>query len=547
MEAPTTKTQVPRWPAAILAVLALAYAAVFISQMSEAYIDFGDGNYLYIARRLTQGVVLYRDILSPQPPIHVCAGALLLKLGDLFGQPLYTVRAFSMLLHLATMWIVAWIARKVFSSRGEAFATIAALAAAALYLMLPIGFWWSFGYQSEPFEMAFLLASTLFFLDFAPRSMLIAGLLAAGAPFCNMTAVPFLVFNALFLLVCRRRLLLYYLAPILVLGCVVAGAFEAVTGAFFQNVFFNQVGTFPKEEILRLHPSGPQTLAQYVIHKIVVYGSKALWLDGPWILWGVAGVFLVPQDGNEERPLRSYTAWLLVAGLLSICFVAKGATVEYIFTLGEPILCVLGGGLWASLLGVPPLGGPFSPIPSDETTPTARLKAVHLAVALAGVVWFAFSGVPLIYATLRGDQWEMKNDAVQAVKELVDRYSKPGDAIIAHPYFAFITNRRLVEEYSEVFIWNIKYANEVEVDKKPGEGVAKINAMAALLRERRVPIVFLDMIQTGKVREIREALEGRYRVIKDIRPRGALILHPPEPGVWYATLNFPFLVLAPEQ
>ena len=35
-----------------------------------------------------------------------------------------------------------------------------------------------------------------------------------------------------------------------------------------------------------------------------------------------------------------------------------------------------------------------------------------------------------------------------------------------------------VEEYSEIFIWNVKYLVETMVDKQPGKGVAKLEAMA---------------------------------------------------------------------
>ncbi|MCX7049859.1 MAG: glycosyltransferase family 39 protein [Candidatus Sumerlaeota bacterium] len=571
---------------AALSGLALVYTAIYISQMSEAYIDFGDGNYLYIARRLNEGLVLYRDILSPQPPIHVCVGALLLRLGGWLGSPLYTVRIFSMLLHLATMAIVALLALKIFGR------VAAAIAAAVLYLLVPIGFWWTLGYQSEPFEMAFLLASTLFFLDFKPRSLVLAGALAAAAPFCNMTAVPFLLFNIAFLLIRRPRLAPYYLAPIAVVGVIVAGVFEWATGAYFQNVFFNQVGTFPKEEILRLSPYGPQTLAQYALSKLASQGLKVLMFDGPWIIWGLAGLALIPKEIAPERPLRSYVAWLTAAGLLSICFVAKGATMDYIFTLGEPILCVVGGGMWAGLFRVPgsefrvpscsargqgsgirgqesevrdqglevrdqglevkgqetaqrdlesgdensqsAIRNPQSAIANRQSSIVNRQSSILCLalLAVAGVVWFGCYGAGLIVRTLQGEQFEMSLQKIQWVKELTDNNSKPGDAIIAHPYFAFLTGRRLVEEYSEIYIWNIKYGNEMIVDKRPGEGVAKLERMAQAIRERRVPIIFLDMNQTGRHEIIRAALAaGKYELkTKSLR-----------------SLNTPFEVWVPGQ
>ena len=163
--------------AVALAALGAAYAAVALSSISEAYVDFGDGNYLYIASRLLEGKALYRDILSPQPPLHVCVGAALLWVGRLAGEPLTAVRVFSILLHLLTMAIVARLAWRLFGGQPsddrppDRLGPTAAVAAAALYLLAPIGFWWTLCFESEPFEMAFLLASTLWFLDLKPRSM----------------------------------------------------------------------------------------------------------------------------------------------------------------------------------------------------------------------------------------------------------------------------------------------------------------------------------------------------------------------------------------
>ena len=542
-----------------LGAMGLAYTVAVVAQLSEAYIDFGDGNYLYIASRLLDGVVLYRDILSPQPPMHVCVGAALLWVGEFLGSPLYTVRVFSLLLHLGTMLIVARLAWRLSTSR------VAAVCAAGLYLLAPIGFWWTIGFQSEPFEMAFLLASTLFFLDFKPRSMIVAGLLAAGGPLCNMTAVPFVLFNILYLLIRRPRLLLWYLAPILGIWGVVAATFEIATGAFFENVFFNQVGTFPKNEILQQNSSGPQTLTQYVIMKLMSQGAKVLMLDGPWIVWGIAGLFMLPKD--DERLDRTYVIWLAIAGLLSIVFVTKGATMDYIFTLGEPILCATGGLVWAALFVRPRRG-------------------VIVALTLVGALWFVgigawtLTGINLLRAeedetvqahksafmvitdTLRGRQYELTDDVVQEVKRLIERHSQPGEAIIAHPHMAFIADRPLVEEYSEIFIWNIKRAVELVVDKKPGLGVAKLESMAAELRARRVPIIFLDMNQTGRHEIILEALRENYEIVPAVWPneqqwgirfeteddparRWGEVFEGYEQVMGFRSLNTPFLVLKP--
>src|SRR5258708_6688069 len=97
-----------------LAALGLIYALYTLAQWNEGYIDFGDGNYMYIAKRIAQGVVPYRDILAPQPPCHLFLGAAIVRLSQFFhaDSALYFFRAFSLLLHLLTFGLVVALARR---------------------------------------------------------------------------------------------------------------------------------------------------------------------------------------------------------------------------------------------------------------------------------------------------------------------------------------------------------------------------------------------------------------------------------------------------
>src|SRR5690348_15564708 len=74
-------------PGALVALL-LALAAVTLAltvrsyvQGAGAYVDNGDGYYLYAARRLAQGAVLYRNVMGTQPPLVYLLGAAVFKLG----------------------------------------------------------------------------------------------------------------------------------------------------------------------------------------------------------------------------------------------------------------------------------------------------------------------------------------------------------------------------------------------------------------------------------------------------------------------------------
>src|SRR4030065_752719 len=78
-----------------LSFVILLYFSLMLGFISPAYLDFGDGNYLYISWRITHGVTIYQDILSPQPPLHLFLGTILLKLGNLIDNPLFIIRLFT--------------------------------------------------------------------------------------------------------------------------------------------------------------------------------------------------------------------------------------------------------------------------------------------------------------------------------------------------------------------------------------------------------------------------------------------------------------------
>ena len=576
----------------LLGVFALLYAAIVVPHLSEAYIDFGDGNYLYISRRLADGVVLYRDVLAPQPPCHLLVGSVLIRLGRLLGQgveaELYTVRVFSLLLHLATMVVVWAIARRLFGCG------CTALWSAALYLVIPIGFWWTLGYQSEPLEVFFLLVSFLLVMRWDKRALAAAGVFAALAISTNMTAVCYVGWIALFLLLHDWRRALPYIAP----AVVVVAAFVAVgewlsEGHYLENVFFNQVGTFPHPEILRrLPPDAPyRTVAGYVFYKIAREGGDVMAREGIFIAAAVAGLLLYlrrsvgslrpcarssiagrkpnaheglgyqqsesaggepdvdaadhavencdenrqsasgeqsgvepphskvhnPQSTIRSRPAppdyeRAFVGWYGFWSFMAIGFVAKGATEDYIFTIGEPFVCIF------AACAITDLGSRLFGNKRSAEQPGVRRPRILLAVvvALAAAVLFAWPAL-WIYATVRSQRhYELNAEDVKRVRFLIER--QPGETILAPPYYAFISGRNLVEEHSEYFIWDIKYRLEQEVEKTTGPATLKVEAIAEALRDKAIPVVVLTMDpasgrpqQIYSIEPVREAIERNYR------------------------------------
>ncbi len=494
----------PRGAAALLSLAALAYAVLVVSHWSDAYVDFGDGNYLYISWRLSEGATLYKDLLAPQPPMHFLFGWLLAKFATLTHLPmLYVFRSFSVLLHLCMACLAAILACKVatLTGRDSRRGTIGALAG-FVYLFLPIGFWWSLGYQSEPLEIVFLYGALLALLaGQRSRSAVAAGILAAAASLTNMTAAPYALFFLLYLVVRERQRALPYLVALILVwgGCTLI--LELKTGAYLENVIFNQVGSFPRKEFL---PAGENVLT-YAWRKILNEGRDVLALEGGFIILALVGLVHTVRAGRHSPRLELFV-WSALALMASIVYVSKGGTMDYIFTIGEPAVAILTAIAVADLV---------SDNSSAQRLPwhknTLPLAYLVTAVALIVVVWAPAIG--FVARTLRQETFELDAYKTRQVVELMRQHTTEHDAVLAPPFYAFLAQRRIIADYSEIFLWTLKYYNEKQ-DKQRGRGVTSVEKIASALRARSIAFVALDLDQTGRIPEIKTAIDEHYRPLR---------------------------------
>lgn len=557
-----------------LLALGSIYSVVVMSHVTVAYLDFGDGNYLYISSRIADGLLLYRDILAPQPPLHLLLGSLVLSFARLFSEEalagIYFIRATSVLIHLYTIALLAMIALRLFRSQ-----RIAALTA-LYYLLIPIGFWWNFCYQSEPLMLAFLLSGFYAMIGGSRKEMIVAGTLHLGAVLTNMTAAPYVCWTGLMLLLFQRRLLLAYALPCALGWLAVVGVFYACGADYLGNVFFNQVGTFPNRQLY------PQGLPYYIAYKVIREGYKIFSFDFYYLVWGILGLILFLRHGetfwckfdgeadfhasdDRETTMPLACRWLLGTFIfwtyMSIGFVSKGATMDYIFTIGEPLLCVMAAAttlwvwksvrgffglsarrrafagalavFWLITLALQIYGLHFIPraILIPRSAYGSHLKAMNLLKDANVVVthperadYFlalpAFGGQRLPFRFLNDmrrqppdgqRQAELSADKVLEVVEHVRANSIPGDYIVGPPHLAFVSRRPLYEEYCEHFIWRIKYWNE-KVAKQDADGVAKAESIGARLRERIIPVALINT-QLTEVPPIQQAIEDYYREV----------------------------------
>lgn len=496
-------------------------ALVTIPTWGWVYWDFGDGNYMYIARRVREGLILYKDILAPQPPLHTAGGMMAESIGAaIFGSELIGVRAYCLLTRMVGSLYVMLLAWRFFDCGFRA------VAAAAIYLTLPIGFWWSMGYQSENLENVFLVAALFHLISWSPKQVALAGFFSALACHCNMTGMPYLLANALFLGFRRWRLLPWYLGCAFVVYTVIAIGVNIWTEGFFvTNVLLNQVGTFPRTDILASMGDGTNNFWRYAWGKISSQTMEVLALEAGFIIAAAVGaVYTVVHarnaKGDEQERLDTwhraeFMAWQLIAGLLSICFTAKGGTVNYIFVLGEPQVAVFAAtALVLFLRKTLPGKLEWKQLSLFNTEAFLRILFPFIAIAVVYI-----PSIKNIRLTLEQRQVELPESRVLVLREFINTYADPGDTILAPPFYAFLTETNVAGEIAENYIWNIKYMNETfdaQMYGKPtGEAVEKMNEVAELLNQGEVKVVLLDTEQTGTVPAIRKALQENYQLAED--------------------------------
>lgn len=473
----------------LLFALGLIYTVFTVAQWSKGYIDFGDGNYMYIGWRIASGAAVYRDILAPQPPMHLYLGALVYKIATLIGdEPLWAFRTASIVIHLITLALIAALARRAWGRAGIA------VGAAAIYLWLPIGFRWALGWQSEPLEIVWLLSMMLCALRGTTRGDIAAGVFATLAAMTNLTAAPFLLILIIYMLVVAPKRAIWMAVPSIVLAAIVTAIMEIHTGGYFlNNVVFNQVGTYPAKGLLEYA----------LLDKLLPQSGNVLMIEGFFLFFGLIGLSRFVKESPLPAMARGGLAWFFVGTLGSILYVTKGGTMDYIFSLSEPAVAILAAGEICAWLkrwwGAPPLSRTF----------VQRMVGVPVACALA---FFALAPGAAIHYKLymhARDMYELPPLETLRVVSLIKSNSRPGDRILAPPFYAFLAQRPILGDYSELFIWQIKYFTEFNA-RKPAEGMEAIAAMLPEIGARRLPIVILEMGQTGRFPDLMGALRENY-------------------------------------
>jgi hypothetical protein len=440
---------------------------------------------------------LYTDILSPQPPFHLWTGSLLVRLTEWLGaDPLLFFRVFTLVVRLfisATVGTIAFLLYRKGST---------ALLASVILLLLPEGYRWSQGYQSEHLELLFLCIGLALALWRKGWSRTLAPCLGVCAMWTNMSSLPF----AFLLLLIAMSLRPFRWAPLvatLATLAILLGISLSLAGqAYFENVWSNQVASIPTD---------PGAWAA----SLMTEGTAIVELEGLYILlalfaiWNFLRSRRAPDTGGTEwSPLeRSLISLYGIASIGSAIYVVKGGTVDYIFMLAEPMIAVFAAASIVSFLVRGDAPGDTGP----ESSTTRVLRWGSYAILGTGLLLLLLwkpvqfnSGVARQSApgvdlrdTYEGRIVEFSDLESQTLLRVIDHLSGEGETVWAPPFFAALAKRPIAMDLSETYLWYVRWQHSVFGKKEDAAVARMISGLTEAIEETRLPMLLLNS-RTGQ-------------------------------------------------
>jgi len=157
MKIPTTKATGFSWKLNLIALVILILGLAYYLYHIDRWLAYDDeGGYLYAAWRIGEGEMPYRDFLTPQLPLFLYPGALLLKLS---GNSVLALRVTSALAVVLSALFLYLTVRRIFGAG-------AALLALAVFMVHRDIYWSARFFRSEAYMLLYSMAGMYLFVCF---------------------------------------------------------------------------------------------------------------------------------------------------------------------------------------------------------------------------------------------------------------------------------------------------------------------------------------------------------------------------------------------
>jgi hypothetical protein len=399
------------WDFLFFILLLFFFFRYWKKQLNISYIDYGDGCLLYEASLFKNGLIIYKDFFAPQPPIIYLFGSLILKI---FNNPL-SIRYFLFVLFLVSDVITFYIIFKFLKNK-----IISLLTIICSHIFFATIYWWP-TFTGETF-LRFLLVLFLFY--FLPveknikKKLFITSFLLNLIIFTKFTAVFFIVFTFLFLLIIDKRLFFSFIKYFVILFLIFFGFFLFIFGKDFlyQTIFIRKI--LPIKSLSFSIPSATFFLIKFLSFYLLNFVLAIIFF-------------------KKKQYSQSFLFFISCFWFPSIIFNFFEGTYLYIFYPVELFL---------------PLGFSFLIFNFKKIKFTIFSKLVIL-------ISFFWSILVLIYQlqVLESNYFLASNYldqmTTQKILEIIKDKTKKNETIIAPPFFAFFSHQPLIDNFHDPFIF----------------------------------------------------------------------------------------------
>jgi hypothetical protein len=399
------------WNLAFFLVLIFLFLKYWKNQLVINYIDYGEGSYLYESFLINKNLLLYRNFFAPQPPIIYLIGSFILKL---LNNPLI-IKYFLFFLFVSSNILSFYIFNIFFKNKKLSFLTVII----STFFTNTI-YWWP-TFTGETFLRFFLVLFLFFFLPFEKNSkkkLFITSFFLNLIIFTKFTAIFFIVFTFLFLLIIDKRLFFSFIKYFVILFLIFFGFFLFIFGKDFlyQTIFIRKI--LPIKSL------------SFSIPSVTFFLIKFL----PFYL---LNFFLAIIFFKKKQYSQSFLFFISCFWFPLIIFNFFEGTYLYIFYPVELFL---------------PLGFSFLIFNFKKIKFTIFSKLVIL-------ISFFWSILVLIYQlqVLESNYFLASNYldqmTTQKILKIIKDKTKKNETIIAPPFFAFFSSQPLIDNFHDPFIF----------------------------------------------------------------------------------------------